>query len=273
MQKLQIALLATACGLSLSTGCNVDASATEADTTSGTEGDGDGDGDGEGDGDGDGDSASVSVSGDAFAFTLPGEGYGRIADAAISVLEDPSISTVSDQDGHFELTLSPGATATFVLEADGFPPARTKTFTVPDVPDMDLELVTFQVPNDELFGLLAGVLMLEVDPAACQIVSTITRVGKSLYDAGAHGEEGAIVTIDPPLPAEHGPIYFNSAVIPDPSLTESSDDGGVLFTNVPPGVYTLHAQKDGVTFEDVIMQCEAGVLVNASPPYGLQALP
>jgi hypothetical protein len=27
-----------------------------------------------------------------------------------------------------------------------------------------------------------------------------------------------------------------------------------------------------VTFEDVVIQCEAGVLVNPSPPHGLQAL-
>jgi hypothetical protein len=101
----------------------------------------------------------------------------------------------------------------------------------------------------------------------------VTRVGKSLYDEGAHGEAGATVTVEPALPPEHGPIYFNAAVIPDPSLTETSEDGGVLFVDVPPGTYTLHAQKDGVIFEDTLMQCEAGVLVNASPPYGLQALP
>ena len=249
-------------------------SETSGDGDGDPSGDGDGDASGDGDGDGDGDPSGdgdgeplMSASGDAFAFTLPGEDYGRIANATVSLLEDPNMTTTTDADGHWVLELGPGP-ATFVIAADGFPPARTKTFMIED----SVELVTFQVPNDELFGLLAGVLNLEVDPATCQIVSTVTRVGKSIYDAGAHGEEGAIVTIDPPLPAEHGPVYFNSAVIPDPSLTETSDDGGILFTNVPPGTYTLHAEKDGVVFEDVVMQCAAGVLVNASPPYGLQAL-
>ena len=34
----------------------------------------------------------------------------------------------------------------------------------------------------------------------------------------------------------------------------------------------LTATKEGVKFEPVRLRCRAGVLVNASPPYGLQAL-
>ncbi|MCX4246529.1 carboxypeptidase regulatory-like domain-containing protein [Paraliomyxa miuraensis] len=214
---------------------------------------------------------TVDVSGDAFAFTLPGEPYGLIDGATISILENPAQTVTTDPLGHFELgSLPPGGTATFVLERNGFPTAHTKTFTLPQ--EGVLDQVTFQVPDDALFDLLAGLLMLEVDPTACQMVSTVTRVGKSIYDEGAHGEAGATVTVDPPLPSEHGPIYFNASVIPDPMLTETSEDGGVLLTNVPPGTYVLSAHKDGVTFESVTMQCESGVLVNASPPYGLQAL-
>ena len=103
-------------------------------------------------------------------------------------------------------------------------------------------------------------------------VTTVTRVGKSLYDPGAHGEEGATVTLDPGLPADHGPIYFDSTVMPNFGQTESSDDGGVLFVNVPPGEYVWTAHKQGVEFSPVKMKCRAGWLVNASPPWGLQAL-
>jgi hypothetical protein len=67
-------------------------------------------------------------------------------------------------------------------------------------------------------------------------------------------------------------VYFGADVIPDRDLTETSEDGGVLYTNVPVGTYVMRASKDGVTFEETTMKCEAGVLVNASPPYGLQAL-
>jgi hypothetical protein len=215
--------------------------------------------------------AGIEVSGDAFAFTLPGTPYGLIDGATISILEQPELVVESDAMGHFVLAeVPPGSEATFVIEAEGFPLARTKTFTIPDTGP--LERVTFQVPDDALFDALAGLLMIEVDPAACQIVSTVTRVGKSIYDLGAHGEAGATVTLEPAIPAEHGPVYFGADVIPDPSLTETTEDGGVLYTNVPAGTYVMRAHKDGVVFEETTMKCEAGVLVNASPPYGLQAL-
>lgn len=218
-----------------------------------------------------GEADGIEVSGDAFAFTLPGSPYGLIDGATISILEQPELTVESDAMGHYAIPgVPPGSEATFVLEREGFPLARTKTFTIPAVGP--LERVTFQVPDDALFELLAGLLMIEVDPAACQIVSTVTRVGKSIYDAGAHGEAGATVTLEPAIPAEHGPVYFGADVIPDPELTETSEDGGVLYTNVPAGTYVMRAHKDGVVFEEATMKCDAGVLVNASPPYGLQAL-
>ncbi len=253
---------------------DTDDSSTQADTTDGSTDDGSTDDttDDTTDDATETGEATIVVSGDAFAFSLPGEPYGLIADATISVLEQPEFSVTTDATGHFEFPALPaGSTATFVLDHPDFPPARTKTFTLPE--SGELERVTFQVPDLTLFDLIAGIVQVEIDPSACQIVSTITRVGKSIYDAGAHGEAGATVTITPAVPGEQGPIYFNDDVIPDTALTESSTDGGVLFVNVPPGVYELQAHKDGVEFESVTMQCAAGVLVNASPPYGLQALP
>ena len=41
----------------------------------------------------------------------------------------------------------------------------------------------------------AGVVGITPDPADCQIATTVTRIGRSLYDPGAHGEAGATVTI------------------------------------------------------------------------------
>ncbi len=216
--------------------------------------------------------ATVLVSGDAFAFTLPGSPYGLIDGATIRVLEAPEYTAVTDAMGHFEFAALPaGLVATFTLEHPDFPPARTGTFTLPDAGA--LERVTFQVPDKSLYQAIATILEAEIDPAACQIVSTVTRVGKSIYDAGAHGEADATVTITPAVPVDQGPIYFGDDVIPDRTRTMTSTDGGVLFLNVPPGTYTVEAHKDGVTFAPAIMQCAAGVLVNASPPYGLQALP
>ncbi len=72
--------------------------------------------------------------------------------------------------------------------------------------------------------------------------------------------------------AEHGPVYFNKDVLPEPGLTETSVDGGVVWTNVPPGNYVLRANKTDVEFEEVRIWCRPNVLVNAAPPKGLQAL-
>lgn len=212
----------------------------------------------------------IAVSGDAFAFTLPGTPYGRIEGASISIVEQPGLTAVTDAGGHFVITGVPaGSTATFEMVADGFPRARTKTFTLPAEGPQDR--VTFQIPDDALFALLADLLTVEVDPEACQIVTTVTRVGRSVYDDGAHGEAGATVTLDPPVDAAHGPVYFGADVVPDPSLTQTTEDGGVLYSNVPAGTYVMRAMKDGVTFDELTMECEGGTLVNASPPFGLQA--
>ena len=79
------------------------------------------------------------------------------------------------------------------------------------------------------------------------------------------------MTTSPELPAEHGPIYFNASVIPDPSLTETSEDGGALYIQVPPGEYVWTAHKAGTMISRIKQQCRVGFLVNASPPWGLQA--
>ncbi len=214
--------------------------------------------------------AMIAVSGVAYAFNLPGTPYGVIADATLSILEMPGIETTSDAEGEFAFEALPaGEQATFVLTAEGFPEAQTKTFTLPEE---DLDWVTFQVPDNDLFALIAASLGVNPSAEFCQMVTTVTVVGKMIADEGSHGEEGATVSSDPEIEAASGPIYFNEDVLPDPERTESSDDGGILFTNVPPGVYTLSAHKDGVDFESVTMTCRPGVFVNASPPYGLQAL-
>jgi hypothetical protein len=52
------------------------------------------------------------------------------------------------------------------------------------------------------------------------------------------------------------------------TLESTSLDGGVTFTNVPPGEYTLEATKDDIPFTKVAIKARAGVIVNASPPHG-----
>ena len=213
-----------------------------------------------------GSAATASVSGDAIPFNGQDR---RIEGATISILEFPDKRMVTGADGHFAFDGIPvGSEVSLVLEHPDYHLEQTGTHVVP--PE-GLERITFQGVTNDVYAALAAILGITPDEeGACQMPTTVTRIGKSLYDPGAHGEAGATVTIDPPLPAEHGPIYFNSRVIPDPSLTETSDDGGVLYIQVPPGEYVMTATKPGAEFRQVKFKCRPGVLVNASPPWGLQ---
>lgn len=211
----------------------------------------------------------ASLSGDAIPFNVSPDA--RVPGATISILEHPEMSLVTGADGHFAFDgLAVGSDATVVLEHPDYHRIQTGTLRLGAA---GADRVTFQAVDPLTYwgmGLLIG--MIPDERNRCQMVTTVTRVGKSLYDEGAHGEAGATVTLDPPLSPEHGPIYFGSNVLPDPTLTETSDDGGVLFVQVPPGEYTWTATKPGVRFAQVRMKCRAGWLVNASPPWGLQAL-
>ena len=213
-----------------------------------------------------GSAATASVSGDAIPFNGQDR---RIEGATISILEFPDKRMVTGADGHFAFDGIPvGSEVSLVLEHPDYHLEQTGTHVVP--PE-GLERITFQGVTNDVYAALAAILGITPDEeGACQMPTTVTRTGKPLYDPGAHGEAGATVTIDPPLPAEHGPIYFNSRVIPDPSLTETSDDGGVLYIQVPPGEYVMTATKAGAEFRQVKFKCRPGVLVNASPPWGLQ---
>jgi hypothetical protein len=246
---------------------------------------------------------TISVGGIAWGFTLPGQGgYDLIKEATISVLEMPELTTETNDEGEFTIEGIPvGSQATFVLEHERYPLTYTKTHTVPDA---DITNLTFQVPNEGLYSVIEIQLGIVSDPEKCQMVSTFTRVGRTIGEPGHHGQAGALLDIDAPEGAllEEGPVYFGDNVVPDRERDYSSLDGGVLIVNADPGDYTLSAscvpnpselyddfvaeyppetypeedlrcQTEDVEFEPVLMKCRPGVFLNASPSYGLQALP
>jgi hypothetical protein len=211
----------------------------------------------------------ASVAGDAIPFDEGPDG--RVVGATVSILEFPERSLVTGADGKFEFTDLPvGADITLVMEHPDYHPIQTGTHVLPEE---GLQRLTFQAVKHGIYEALSAIVMVTPDETQyCQMVTTVTRVGKSIYDPGAHGEADVTVTLDPPLPAENGPIYFNADVIPEPGLTQTSEDGGVLFIQVPPGEYTWTASKEGADFRQVRMKCRIGWLINASPPWGLQRL-
>jgi hypothetical protein len=126
----------------------------------------------------------------------------------------------------------------------------------------------------DLVGLLEDILGEESDPAACHIATTVSVKEMSLENyLVPHGVPGATVTLCPHV---REPIYFayisDALILPDPALTETSVDGGVVFLNVPPGDYVLRAQKAGTAFPAVRVRCDPGTFVNAAPPKGLHEL-
>jgi hypothetical protein len=213
----------------------------------------------------------VSVSGHAFAFGPTG---GAVRDAVVTVLEHPGWCARTGSDGAYSFTgVAPGERVTLEMHHENHWPVQTSTELVPAG---GLERFGFQSPTIGIFRVLAQYLRITADPERCQIATTVVAAPyRGIYDPGGHGEVGATVTIDPPLPAEAGPVYFRylsaSAIVPARELRETSLDGGVLFLNVPPGDYVLSAHKAGVRFNQVAIRCRAGLLVNASPPWGLQA--
>ena len=213
----------------------------------------------------------ATVSGKAFVFGP--SGGATLEGASLFVAEAPEIATTIGADGTFSLDVPSGAPISLVVRQPGFHDTQAATLALDAA---GLDSVGFQVPTESIFDLMATFIDYSPDPTRCQIASTVSRAGTAPYGGSGLGEPGVVVSIDPPMPAENGPIYFqyvsDTYIYPDRALTETSIDGGVLFVNVPPGEYTMRAEKIGKSFTEVTLRCREGFLVNAAPPRGLQEL-
>ena len=49
-------------------------------------------------------------------------------------------------------------------------------------------------------------------------------------------------------------------------------DGGVVWTDVPAGAYTIRASDPSTRFGSFVATCKPGRIVNANPPWGLYEL-
>lgn len=172
----------------------------------------------------------------------------------------------------------------FVYEKEGWVTTKSNVITVTDEDDTDLAIHYI----DPLFYYYAmkpyieGMIRAVFDPDFIFENALVVTVGKSwasLHDDRLpHGDPGATATVTPSSPGQPiGPVYFNEAVIPDPSYPYTSVDGGVSWFNIPLGdTYEVTAMKPDVTYETVKFvvnesDVEDGVeLYIASPPDSVQ---
>jgi hypothetical protein len=216
---------------------------------------------------------TVHLRGTAYEFNNV---HTLLSGATIRVAEFPKLRATVQGDGRYDLRVPDRARVTPYIVDPGYHTIYLQTFTTNGE---DLANVNFQTPTDVVYRGLVALLKVPVDSqgnlVACAIVSTFnTRNVRDLSFAqfiayGAHGVAGATATSTPALPK---PVYFNENVLPDPAQTASSKDGGVVWTNVPAGVYAISARDPVTRFASFVATCRPGRVVNANPPWGLHEL-
>jgi hypothetical protein len=217
---------------------------------------------------------TVAISGRAYAFNHSDTG---LAGAVIRVRELPKLSAVADANGDYELEVPDETNVTPYIEPPpGYHQIDLQTF---HTRGEAIENANFQTPADAEYNGLAALLEVPLGPDGrpeqCVIVTTasarnVRGVDFETFQARTpHGVAGATAHAEPALP---GPVYFNEQVIPDRSRTETSGDGGIIWTEVPDGSYRVMTESPSTRFASFLATCKAGRIVNASPPWGAYEL-
>jgi hypothetical protein len=219
------------------------------------------------------DARPVHIRGTAYEFNNTKV---RLGGATIRVAERPAIRANVRPNGSYDLVVPDHARITPYIVAPGYHTIHLQTFRTAGE---DLYRVNFQTPRESIYRALAALLNVQLyengELVKCAIVSTFsTRNVRDLSfnaftDYGAHGVAGASAYATPDL---GGAVYFNEDVIPDPNLPISSIDGGVLWTQVPRGTYTIRARHPSTRFASFVATCVPGRVINANPPWGLHEL-
>jgi hypothetical protein len=217
---------------------------------------------------------TVNISGRAYAFNHM-DTY--LAGATIRVRELPRLSATTDANGDYSLEVPDDTNVTPYIEPpDGYNQIDLQTFHTRGA---DVENANFQTPGDLEYNGLAALLSVPMGPDGrpvdCVIVTTasardVRGVDYDTFRARTpHGVPGAQAGTRPPVP---GPTYFNESVIPDPSKTETSEDGGMIWTEVPAGTYRVVTSSPSTRFASFLATCAPGRVVNANPPWGAYEL-
>jgi hypothetical protein len=166
----------------------------------------------------------------------------------------------------------------FVYELAGYPTTKSQVF---DIGDGGVTDVAVQFPTEAYFIAAKGQIEQQISaligaPYSLRnvLVTTVGKSWASMYSTELpHGDPGVQVGITPAIqfPVSLGPVYFNEAVAPDPTLTSTSVDGGVLFGNLAAGRHTITASKAPFTYDALSFVVQDRIeLYVASPPHATQ---
>jgi hypothetical protein len=210
----------------------------------------------------------IHVSGVVYTF----DNQVPIVGATVRVAEVPGASATSGPGGRYDMVVPDGTRFTPYADAAGHHRIYLQSFVSQG---HDINRVNFQIPTEGTYDLLGDLLSVPRDAnnelVDCGVVSTFSTadVRNMTHDEfvayGAHGVAGATASATPALPK---PVYFNAAVLPDVNRTESSEDGGVIWPVVKPGVYRFEASHPTRRFASFQATCAPGRVVNANPTRG-----
>jgi hypothetical protein len=159
----------------------------------------------------------------------------------------------------------------YIYEKDGWVTTKTNVIPVTDEDNLDLAIqyidpfyyyVAMKPAVDAMIRELTGG-QIGFENA---MVITVGKSWASMHNGDLpHGDPGALAITTPQ--AGIGPVYFNEAVAPDPTLTRTSVDGGVVWFNVAVGQYQVTAQKDGVNYPTITFDINADDVANGVELY------
>jgi hypothetical protein len=224
---------------------------------------------------------TVTISGVAYAFFgiddhAPG--------AVVRVDEFPELSAPVAIDGSYSIEVPDNENVTLYID----PPATyVKTYLQTfHTSGADIEKAHFQMPREWHYNAFSALLEIPRDRDGalkdCVIVSTFsiheardaTTFDPGFKDVYPHGLPDSTATITPRLGNTKGATFFDfePLILPNPDRTSSSLDGGVLWTEVPPGYYWLEPEHPTERLAPFLAHCENGRVINASPPWGFYEL-
>jgi hypothetical protein len=218
--------------------------------------------------------------------------HATVPDVKVWIAEYPftkQLDIKSDENGWWRIYLikykGVNVELSFIYEKDGWVTTKSNAITITDDDRTDFAIQYIDPlyyymaikPNiEQELSELPGVGDFELKNA---LVVTVGKSWASMHDDRLpHGDPGATTVLTPEVyfPESVGPIYFNRRVQPDPSLTETSVDGGVAYINIPFNTYSVTAIKPDVHYETVKFhvteedKINGVVLYIASPPDSVQ---